>query len=385
MTTTNRFRLTTCVFLLALLAWTSAATAVTVEIDFSTDTSDFFGAGNPQGETGAAQAKAALEAAADYYSGVLKDTFSAVDVPEKFYGSLGGEASWFWTRRFIHPVTGLNNAMLNDEVMENKYVVFVGARDLLGDDVGRAGAGGFVGGHSSRSGLFTAAEETQLAQMDAAFASATKRGQASGFARWGGSASFDSLTTWHFDHTTSPGAGTTDFYSVALHELGHVFGLGTSEEWDKLVIGTNFTGAKVKSIFGNTDGAPLASGDAANSPGDDGHWLQSIAMSPVYEGAGTQTPLMVPVLQPAQTRRNLTNLDAAALADIGWEIDLPGAAAAAASFVSTSGSSGSTAIASLSASVVPEPTGTALLAMAAVFLVQVRSQRIRSRSGRRLV
>ena len=57
-------------------------------IDYSTDTTGFFGANNPQGATGAAQAKDALEAAAQFYSGVLEDTFTEI-APEKFYGSLG--------------------------------------------------------------------------------------------------------------------------------------------------------------------------------------------------------------------------------------------------------------------------------------------------------
>ena len=38
---------------------------------------------------------------------------------------------------------------------------------------------------------------------------------------------------------------------------------------------------------------------------------------------------MVPGLTPTTMRRQLANLDAAASADIGWEIDLPGGASAA--------------------------------------------------------
>lgn len=47
--------------------------------------------------------------------------------------------------------------------------------------------------------------------------------------RIGGSVTF-SLTkdNWHFDYTVAGTSGTTDFYSIALHELGRCFGQATS-------------------------------------------------------------------------------------------------------------------------------------------------------------
>ena len=41
--------------------------AINIVIDYTYDTNNFFGSGNPQGAAAGAQARAALEAAASYY------------------------------------------------------------------------------------------------------------------------------------------------------------------------------------------------------------------------------------------------------------------------------------------------------------------------------
>jgi hypothetical protein len=399
-----RFHAIQSLALITVVAWASSALAVNIRIDYSMDASGFFGDHNPQGTTGAAQATAAMEAAADFYSGILGDTFSAITPPTKQYYSLGGEANWFWKWRFADPETGNTSAMINPQVTADDYVVFVGARDLLGDEAGRGGPGGFVGGFVVRNGQFTSAEKDQITQMTDEFADATTiRGQSTGFSRWGGSIAFDNLKDWHFDRATDPLVGEEDFYSVALHELGHALGLGTSDEWNKLVVERvvemeterNFTGANVKAILGNTTGGILASSDEDNFPDDDAHWLQTIAMSTVYDGVVTQTPLMVPVLNMGETRRQLTNLDAAALKDIGWEIDLPGGAAASAlvdggdaggtinsnsfsgSSISSSAISSSTISGSLVAYGVPEPSSLLLFVLGGVVTLLTKPRRFR--------
>jgi hypothetical protein len=369
----TRFSTVVLFFLLAVAACGDVSTAITVKIDYTKDASGFFGASNPQGPTGAAQAKASIEAAAAFYSEVLEDTFSTFEIPETFYGSQGGQVKWFWKQRVINPSTGLNEAELNaTPPVANEFVVYVGARSLIGADVAEAGPGGFVGGFPSKSGSFTAAENAQIAATAAEFLNGTKRGQSSGFSSWGGSATFDSGSdvSWHFNRTTSPAGGTTDFYSVALHELGHVLGLGTSADWNKLVVGTGFTGANSLVQHPGNGNVPLASVD------DKGHWQQGIETSSIYEGAGTQLPIMVPTLLLTQVRRQLTNLDAAALADIGWQIDLPGGSASAATFVASGGTeSASAEMFALMAVAVPEPASAALLSFAGLSLLFVHRRR----------
>ena len=64
------------------------------------------------------------------------------------------------------------------------------------------------------------------------------------FTDWGGSVAFDIDANWHFNSATNPTGGKVDFYSVALHELAHALGFGATNEWDSLVSGTTFIGAK---------------------------------------------------------------------------------------------------------------------------------------------
>ena len=210
----------------------------------------------------------------------------------------------------------------------------------------------------------------QLDTMKTEFEGAViKRGETTGFGRWGGAISFDRPTNWHFNHMTDPMGGQIDFFSVALHELAHALGLGASKEWDDLVSGTTFTGTNAKAAHtptDQTDQPPLV------STTDTGHWSQMIATSPVFDSPATlQTPLMVPSLG-SNTRRKLTRLDAAALVDLGWEINLP--ISGASSLVSGDAPSVSSGFAALSASVVPEPAGVVLVVMGAMFAVAFRSR-----------
>jgi hypothetical protein len=245
--------------------------------------------------------------------------------------------------------------MLNQSFAANDYVVFVGAREL-GEDpaehtLGRGGAGGWTNTFS-RNGQFTSDETAQLDEMNEDFKDAVSmRGQASGFGSWGGSVAFDINTNWHFNHTTNPAGGTIDFYSVALHELAHALGFGASETWDDLVSDSTFTGSNAVASYGQGNSVPLASAT------DLAHW-DSVISSTVYDDGVSQTPVMVPEL-PAATRRQLTNLDAAALVDLGWEIDLPEPAAA--SFTGSAGFSETFVAAPLMATVVPEPASGALM------------------------
>ncbi len=57
------------------------AAAITLQVDYTYDTTNFFGGGNPQGATAGMQAKAALESAATYFSNILIDSFSAIQTP----------------------------------------------------------------------------------------------------------------------------------------------------------------------------------------------------------------------------------------------------------------------------------------------------------------
>jgi hypothetical protein len=145
---------------------------------------------------------------------------------------------------------------------------------------------------------------------------------------------FDSASTldayWHFDHTAPVPAGKFDFYSVALHEMIHTLGFGTSDTWDAQVSGTNWLGANVIALTGS--GADLVTG---------GHITASVASFRLIDGA-MQEAAMDPSLLRG-TRKTLTQLDLAFLRDLGYVT-------------------------------VPEPSAAVLLAVALLFTSQRRSR-----------
>ena len=51
---------------------------LTIKVDYSKDATNFFGGGNPNGAAAALQAKAAMDAAAAFYSGIMEDTLSSI-------------------------------------------------------------------------------------------------------------------------------------------------------------------------------------------------------------------------------------------------------------------------------------------------------------------
>ena len=154
---------------------------------------------------------------------------------------------------------------------------------------------------------------------------------ATDFGPWGGSVTFDTTANWSFAGTGgTPGAGQYDFLTVALHELGHVLGIGTSSSWftDVNVSNNTFTGPQAEASYGGP--VPLDAGAGDGSP--DGHWADGTL-------SGGQVTVMNPVI-PAGARRLFTALDWAGLEDIGWNTDSSGSAGGTGSGSGTSGGGG---------------------------------------------
>jgi hypothetical protein len=208
-----------------------------------------------------------------------------------------GGSNW-WKAGFYRPDTGNMQWVDNPVIPADTLRVYAGGRDL-GGSVGRGGPGSYsVGG----SGAWCDTVETR--GEDGVFDSPE-----TDFGPWGGSVTFTNASNidWYFG--LDPGGLTgsnSDFLSVAMHELGHVLGIGTAESWDAHVAGGVFTGpAAVAEYGGNVPVDGIAS-----------HWDYG-TMSEV-DGV-PQEAAMDPDLTQG-TRKVFTDLDFAGLADVGWEV-----------------------------------------------------------------
>src|SRR3954469_22649323 len=125
------------------------AGAINVQIDYTYDISNFFGSGNPQGASAGAQARAALEAAANFYSKILTDNFDAITIPATYHSSVPGSnglVAWAWQEDFENPSDGTQSVLGQPTVGQNQYVVYVGGRSLPGSSAGQGTPGTFLTG-----------------------------------------------------------------------------------------------------------------------------------------------------------------------------------------------------------------------------------------------
>ena len=248
------------------------ASAVSLEFDFTYDTSGFFAQ---------ADALASLNAAGAVFESRLQDSLAAI-------APAPGEA---FSVRFSQPDTGGLTEVARG-VGADALVIYVGAREL-GSALGEGGPGGFLAAAFDGSDL-----SASLPPL---------RGQTGpDFGPWGGAMTFDASTDWYFGADEAGlGGAQSDFYSVALHEIAHVLGVGTSATWSDWVSGGQFFGPAVQAVAG---GPVALAGDEHFADGTLGAVM----------GIG-QEAAMDPNLTTG-TRKYFTDLDWAALEDIGWEV-----------------------------------------------------------------
>jgi hypothetical protein len=328
---------------LAQLSLATAAQAVIVQVDYTYDAANgnFFGLNST--------ARAAVNAAAADLSAVLLPSLGAV-TKDVFTGNNNGTTATFdWRLSFTNPATDAKVTLNTFTQAADQVTIYAAMRPLLGTPLGEGGPGGAgfslqTSGQGSRlAGAVAAAEAESNAMMRrgagpvmGSLSGTTTLGgtQASYNLQYGaivGSLWLDSDTNnngsvdstaelnayWHFDHTTQVPAGKFDFYSVALHELMHALGVGTSDTWDLLANGTTWLGPAAQAQNG---------GSGANLLSNDGAHLRSGYMSRSLIDGSLQEAAIDPSLTSG-TRKYLTEMDLALLEDIGYRtIPEPGTA-----------------------------------------------------------
>lgn len=192
---------------------------------------------------------------------------------------------------FFSPATGQRVRLLNTAVPADTLVVYAGGRPIPGNTTAFGGYGGY-----------------ELTGSQPWFDAVAARGP--GFTLWGGALTFDSETNWYTGPADAVGRTQTDLYSVAVHELGHVLGIGTAPAWDALSRGGRFVGPAAMAVYGGP--VPL---------GPDGsHWADGVT-------ANGEPASLDPTISSG-TRAGFSSLDFAGLRDVGWTVTgVPGVSA----------------------------------------------------------
>ena len=265
----------------SMLAAAPAGAAIDIVFNYSYDTNNFFAD---------SARRTALEAAASTFESAFGDSL----------GAITSDSENSFDLRFSHPATGAEQVIEDYSVPANQIIVFAGGRDLTGNTLGVGGPGGFFA--SGFSPFFESIKRGQSGYRTTGTLNDTD------FGPWGGSITFDTPAAWNFSVASGPSAGQNDFYSVALHELGHLLGVSSAESWDAKIASGQFTGPDSVAVYGGN--VPLS---------DDGHWADG-TMSQLPGSGIPQEAAMDPSIFVG-SRKLLTTLDWAGLSDIGWEVD----------------------------------------------------------------
>ena len=271
------------VLLTLILLAAAPAPALLVELDYTYDTTGFFS--QPQ-------RRQTLQTAAETFA-LLADPLLAIEP--------GGINQW--SARIVEPATLNTISISNPTIAAGTIRVYVGASSSLASStLAFAGPGGY-----SASGT-----STFLDTLSRRGQANVKGADATDFGPWGGYIIFNANKVWNFADQSLPVSGQNDLYSVAIHEFGHILGVGTADSWDSWVQTAShlFTGPNSEASHGGP--VPLHT--------DNSHWQNGLlsTVGDRLQEASEDPSILV------GSRKLFTELDYAALGDIGWEAAIPG-------------------------------------------------------------
>ena len=235
--------------------------------------------------------RSVLDFVAAEFGSRLTDTLNAANYPRISFFDPGADATGSGSS-----ATQPGASLLNQDIAQDTLRIYAGAAELNAYGSGALGVGGIGGG------TFRDRGQSGVGTTDVA--------------PWGGSISFDVTSNWYVDPdpATTEAFSGFDFYSVAVHELAHVLGVGTTGSWFSMIDGANgFVGSNAVAAYSAATGQPETA--VPTAPGN-GHWAngtQSFLDGVLREAA------LDPSIGFGQ-RKPLTDLDWAALDDIGWEV-----------------------------------------------------------------
>ena len=281
-----------------------------IEFDYRFDTNGFFND---------SQRRTALEYAGEIWSNLLQDDFEAIPAGAEF--------------TITNPTTGNAETIVLDSEIDD-LLIFVGSGTLNKNSSESLHAGNY---HLKACACHSCASTSQnkivnlsqgsvlgtenVVSIDNLLAQAQVNGTdlqgdifqrrvsndfrgegvATDFEPWAGTISFspNESIDWNFDLEATD-SSTIDFISVALHEIGHILGIGVAPIFDELAAGGTFSG--VNAVAANNGvGIPLEAD-----------------LSHVIEGFSDNSVLLDPLLN--EDRNSPSDIDLAILADIGYEI-----------------------------------------------------------------
>lgn len=297
----------------------SLACGLEIELRYDLDTRNFFDQ---------AGAKEAMEAAAEFYEELITDELGAINSADF---QVAGSFTRTWTPTYLEPNNGNIETLITSAadlvVPADTLIIFVGGRALTSS--GQGGPGGINFGPGDFSPFPWLNQLVNRGETGAAriLLNGSFSSNATDFAPWGGTLFFNQNLNWNFSTTDATASTGIDFLSVALHELAHVFGIGIflspASSWRPLIASDgSFTGPLTAAAHGSKKLFIGAEALHWNEAGTLTNNSQTVAAFGREHGE-LQRPLMLPATSSTTAAffSVPTNLELAALQDIGWELN----------------------------------------------------------------